>query len=109
MIPEVLKPSDGVFIGIGSGAIASLCTLAGAWIKARYSSTQIKPQPIGVREDRPPTGAAVCDERHSRLDGQITELFTRTNETTRQVARLDELSKRLDSMDRKLDEIIKKL
>lgn len=35
---------------LGGGAIGALCTLAAAWIKARYARTKVSPDPLRVEK-----------------------------------------------------------
>ncbi len=41
--------ADGIQLLVGGGAIGALVPLASAWIKARFSKTQIAPQPLEVK------------------------------------------------------------
>ena len=39
---------DGLNLAIGGAALGSLCTVAAAWIKARFAKTRVDPTPLPV-------------------------------------------------------------
>ena len=43
---------DGVSLAIGGGAVGAICTVAGAWIKARFAKTRVEPTPLPVETHR---------------------------------------------------------
>lgn len=40
---------EGLNLAIGGAALGSLCTVAAAWIKARFAKTRVEPDPINCR------------------------------------------------------------
>lgn len=39
---------DGISLAVGGGAVGVLASVATAWIKARFSKTQVEPNPLPV-------------------------------------------------------------
>ena len=68
---------------------------------------------LGGRKHRVVFQPTVCEERHTKLDGQISDMYARLiaveKETAAQGARLQAIDNRIGSMDGKLDTIIGKI
>ena len=43
-----MTDTDGMSLVLGGSAFGALCTLAGAWIRARYGRAKVEPQPLEV-------------------------------------------------------------
>ena len=94
---------------IGGTALATIGGLVGAWIKARHARTEIRPQPLAVREDKAPPAADICDDRHHRIDEQVRDLYIRLNLAEKTIAKLEQLQDQVKSMDGKLDTILRNM
>lgn len=110
--------TDGISItglAISGTALTALGGLAGSWIRARYSRTEISPQPLEVRSaprlatkedvkaletriDKLDTSltAAIqakastetCATRHKTLESQVIEAFAKANQARLEVAEM---------------------
>lgn len=96
-------------LAISGTALTALGGIVGAWIKAKYSTTTIKPQPFEVKETPVAYNFQICEERHKRLDGQIDCLFAGINQQRATAGKVDSIEKQVDRMDTKLDTIIGQL
>ena len=76
---------------LGGGAIGALCTLAAAWIKARYGRTRVEPDPLRVeKQDKYVTRREF--EQHVRDNrGDHDNIFAR-------LAANDKLTSRLEGL-----------
>lgn len=63
--------ADGIQLLVGGGSVGALCTLAGAWIKARFSKTQIAPQPLEVKGAPKFVTCEQCELRHKEVDERL--------------------------------------
>jgi len=91
---------------IGGAALTTLGGLLGAYFKARYSRTEIHPQPLSVREDHPPISPELCGERHKTLNEQVKDLYIRINMAEVTIGELKALRDQVKSMDSKIDLIL---
>lgn len=64
--------ADGAQIILGSGAFGALCGVASSWIKARFSKTQIAPQPLEVKGAARYVTCEQCDLRHKDVDARLS-------------------------------------
>ena len=84
--------TDGILISelvVGGSALTSIAALVTAFIKRKV---QISP--------------SLCEERHKKLDDQISRLFEVCNQNARDIAALKTFDKRLDTLESKLDRIL---
>lgn len=93
---------DGAFIG--TGFVTALLGTGGIAGILGY---------LGGRKHRVTVEPTVCEERHKKLDEQISNMYARLvtveKETAAQGAQLADIKIRIGSMDGKLDRIIGKL
>ena len=93
---------DGAFVS--SGFVTALLGTGGIAGVIGY---------LGGRKHRVTVEPTVCEERHTKLDGQISDMYARLiaveKETAAQGARLQAIDDRIGSMDGKLDTIIGKI
>lgn len=68
---------------LGGGAIGALCTLAAAWIKARYARTKVEPTPLPVEVAQRFVTCDQCqahrDAIGKRFDAQV-QLFSKVSD-----------------------------
>ena len=90
---------DGAFVA--SGFVTALLGTGGIAGVIGY---------LGGRKHRVTVEPTVCEERHTKLDGQVSDMYARLiaveKETAAQGARLLTIDNRIESMDGKLDTII---
>lgn len=80
--------ADGIQLLVGGGSVGALCTLAGAWIKARFSKTQIAPQPLEVK-GAPQFVTKEEFEKHAAANARDHEnLFSRLNRNDRETSEI---------------------
>lgn len=96
-------------LAISGTALTAIGGVVGAWIRARYNTTTIKPQPLTVREEKGPVPRELDDERHKKLDGQVDLLFASMHQQRTTAGKVEAIEKQVESMDRKLDTIITQL
>ena len=58
-------------IMISSGAVGAICTLLGAWVKAKFSKN---PQPFEVQQINDCISVKECNRRMKDLDDRVTRL-----------------------------------
>lgn len=63
--------ADGIQLLVGGGSVGALCTLAGAWIKARFAKTQIAPQPLEVKGATRYVTCEQCELKHKGVDERL--------------------------------------
>ena len=63
--------ADGIQLLVGGGSVGALCTLAGAWIKARFAKPQIAPQPLEVKGAQKFVTCEQCELRHKEVDERL--------------------------------------
>lgn len=112
---------DGVSLSIGSAALASICGVLGALIKARYQRTEITPQPLEVKAAARFVSCEDCAAHRRQHEDDFKELREDNSKDHENLfcrlgtiekanaaasARLDQINHQLDSMDGKLDRII---
>ena len=68
---EPSSTTDGVTLLLGGGAVGALCSLAGAWIKARYSKTKVEPQPLEVAPAPKYRTCEECERIHKAVDARL--------------------------------------
>lgn len=98
---------------IGGAALTAIGGMVGAWVRARYGRTEITPQPLEVKAvGNAKVPEKICDERHSRIDNQVENLFHRVGALETEQASYDEALKgvrdTVKSMDGKLDILIRR-
>ena len=80
--------ADGIQLLVGGGAIGALAPLASAWIKARFSKTQIAPQPLEVK-GAPQFVTKEEFEKHAAANARDHEnLFSRLNRNDRETSEI---------------------
>lgn len=80
--------ADGIQLLVGGGAIGALAPLASAWIKARFSRTQIAPQPLEVK-GAPQFVTKEEFEKHAAANARDHEnLFSRLNRNDRDTSEI---------------------
>ena len=80
--------ADGIQLLVGGGAIGALAPLASAWIKARFSKTQIAPQPLEVK-GAPQFVTKEEFEKHAAANARDHEnLFSRLNRNDRDTSEI---------------------
>lgn len=98
--------ADGVQLLIGGGAIGALVPLASAWIKARFSKTQIAPQPLEVKGAARFVTCDQCDLRHREVDNRLAA-GTRAFDAVR--SKIDAVETKMDTNQRDVMQSIQKL
>lgn len=63
--------ADSIQLFVGGGAIGALVPLASAWIKARFSKTQIAPQPLEVKGAPQFVTCEQCELKHKGVDASL--------------------------------------
>lgn len=98
--------TDGITLAIGGTAIGSLVTLGAAWIKARFSRTQIEPNPLKVER----SGESIAWKENAKAH---ENLFSRVNALEQLVAsdkvRIDLFEKHLDRVVMRIDAIYERI
>ena len=93
---------------IGGTALTALGGIVGAWLRTRYSRTEITPQPLEVRTVLDHT---VEQLRMNRDDH--SNIFSRLSESEKRIASLEAYQKsqaeQLNKMDNKLDKVLERL
>ncbi len=80
--------ADGIRLLVGGGSVGALCTLAGAWIKARFSKTTVSPQPLEVK-GAPEYVSKAEFEKHVEANAHDHEnLFSRLNRNDRETSEI---------------------
>ena len=64
---------DGLNLAIGGAALGSLCTVAAAWIKARFSKTRVEPQPLEVAPAPKYRTCEECERIHAAVERRLEE------------------------------------
>ncbi|MBQ6104199.1 MAG: hypothetical protein IJL06_11080 [Kiritimatiellae bacterium] len=83
-----MMDADGIQLLVGGGAIGALAPLASAWIKARFSKTQIAPQPLEVK-GAPQFVTKEEFEKHAAANARDHEnLFSRLNRNDRDTSEI---------------------
>lgn len=93
---------DGLTLAVGGTAIGALCTLAASWIKARFSRTEIAPQPLEVKPSPRYADRAENDAAHANIFARLAAL---EKSGASQEARLDRIEASLDRLDEKMDRV----
>ena len=74
---------DGLNLAIGGAALGSLCTVAAAWIKARFAKTRVEPTPLPVEVAKEFVTCDQCrqhrEEIGRRVDAQL-EMFSKVSD-----------------------------
>lgn len=89
---------------ISAAGLSSLCTLAGVWIKARFSRTKIEPSPLPIDKQEKYITRGECKNYRCALEKRIDEfgpalerIFKKLNENDQKSeARSTQLHRRLD-------------
>jgi hypothetical protein len=94
---------------IGGAALTAIGGMVGAWIRSRYGRTEIRPQPLEVRDA---TNRALTDHvQDNRSDH--SNIFSRLSSVEQRVAAVESSYKaqelRLTSIDGKLDKILERV
>ena len=95
-------------IMISSGAVGAICTLLGAWVKAKLAKN---PQPFETRQVDDCVPVKVCDRRMDALDDRVTRLEQKVDDGFEKImdklSALDNRSEdRANALYRRLDSII---
>ncbi len=85
-----MMDGDGVSLAIGGGAVGAICTVAGAWIKARFAKTRVEPNPLPVETHRAEEYVKREDfEKHVAENAREHEsLFSRMNRNDRETSEI---------------------
>lgn len=74
---------EGLNLAIGGAALGSLCTVAAAWIKARFAKTRVEPTPLPVEVAQRFVTCDQCqahrDAIGKRFDAQV-QLFSKVSD-----------------------------
>ena len=79
-------------IMISSGAVGAICTLLGAWVKAKFAKN---PQPFETHRVNDCISVQECNRKMAAIDDRVTRLEERVN------SGFDKLSAQLSAMDDK--------
>ena len=79
-------------IMISSGAVGAICTLLGAWVKAKFAKN---PQPFETHRVNDCISVQECNRKMQAIDDRVTRLEERVN------SGFDKLSEQLSAMDDK--------
>ena len=82
-------------IMISSGAVGAICTLIGAWVKAKFSKN---PQPFETHRVNDCISVQECNRKMQAIDDRVTRLEERVN------SGFDKLSEQLSAMDDKSEQ-----
>lgn len=98
--------ADGIQLLVGGGSVGALCTLAGAWIKARFAKTQIAPQPLEVKGAPKFVTCEQCELKHKEVDNRLAA-GTRAFDAVR--SKIDTVETKMDTNQRDVMASIQKL
>ena len=98
--------ADGIQLLVGGGSVGALCTLAGAWIKARFAKTQIAPQPLEVKGAQKFVTCEQCELKHKEVDNRLAA-GTRAFDAVR--SKIDTVETKMDTNQRDVMASIQKL
>ena len=98
--------ADGIQLLVGGGSVGALCTLAGAWIKARFAKTQIAPQPLEVKGAPKFVTCEQCELKHKEVDNRLAA-GTRAFDAVR--SKIDTVETKMDTHQRDVMASIQKL
>lgn len=88
---------DGLSLMLGGGAVGAICSLLGTWIKARFSRTELKPDPLHVETRATPDYVRREEfqkhvtENHEHEDANRREheaLYARMNRNDRETSEI---------------------
>ena len=82
-------------IMISSGAVGAICTLVGAWVKAKFSKN---PQPFETKQVNDCVSVKECNRRMQALDDRVTRLEQKVD------TGFGKIEDKLEAMDRKSEE-----
>ena len=98
--------ADSIQLFVGGGAIGALVPLVSAWIKARFSKTQIAPQPLEVKGAPRFVTCDQCDLRHREVDNRLAA-GTRAFDAVR--SKIDTVETKMDTNQRDVMQSFQKL
>jgi uncharacterized protein HemX len=92
---------------------ATLLSMIGIAVKLYTAGKPQKlEQPVVVEKKEHPTPSGQCDERHTTIDEQTKNLFSRMNHAEQRIAAIEATQvaceKRLASIDTKLDRLLER-
>lgn len=93
---------DGVAFAAGGAALGAFATLAGAWIKARFSRTAVVPDPVR-------TEASAQQDRKDQNDEAHADLFGRMRVVEAEVAALKAETRGVQQMQARMFDMISAL
>ena len=82
-------------IMISSGAVGAICTMIGAWVKAKFAKN---PQPFEVQQINDCISVKECNRRMAALDDRVTRLEQKVDNG------FDKIEEKLEAMDRKSEQ-----
>ena len=98
-------------IMISSGAVGAICTLLGAWVKAKFSKN---PQPFETHRVNDCISVQECNRKMQAIDDRVTRLEERVNsgfdKISEQLSAMDDKSEqRSVALHRRLDNIVERI
>lgn len=95
-------------IMISSGAVGAICTLLGAWVKAKFAKN---PQPFETKQVNDCVSVKECNRRMADLDDRVTRLEQKVDSGFEKIidklSALDNRSEdRANALYRRLDAVI---
>ena len=98
-------------IMISSGAVGAICTLLGAWVKAKFSKN---PQPFETHRVNDCISVQECNRKMLAIDDRVTRLEERVNygfdKLSEQLSAMDDKSEqRSVALHRRLDNIVERI
>ncbi len=73
---------------LGGGAIGALCTLAAAWIKARYGRTKVEPDPLRFKKVNEYVTRGEFNQHVADNQRDHENLFARLNRNDRETSEI---------------------
>ena len=94
---------------ISAAGLSSLCTLAGVWIKARFSRTKIEPSPLSIETQEKFITRGECKNYRCALEKRIDAIGPALERIFKKLNENDQKSEeRSTQLHRRLDPIIEK-
>ena len=94
---------------VSASALSSICTLAGVWIKARFSRTKIENDPLNIQKQDKFVTRGECGNYRCAMQKQIDNVGPALNRIFKKLNDNDRKSdERSNQIHRRLDPIIEK-